>query len=152
MAQARTSASGAWQHSCPQRTADLEVFVSFDPAETYVHLTAAGSAEPVPGGERFWSLPEAELDRFDGGWLITEFECASDWPNWEMHPDADEFVYLLSGAAVLLLEEPGGVREVPLFGRAAVVVPRGIWHTAKVSEPSRMLFVTRGRGTEHRAA
>jgi len=126
--------------------------VSFDPAETYVHLTEAGSAEPVPGGERFWSLPEPELDRFGGGWLITEFECASDWPNWEMHPDADEFVYLLSGAAVLLLEEPGGLREVPLVRRAAVVVPRGIWHTAKVSDPSRMLFVTRGRGTEHRAA
>jgi len=27
--------------------------VSFDPAETYVHLTAAGSAQPIPGGERF---------------------------------------------------------------------------------------------------
>jgi mannose-6-phosphate isomerase-like protein (cupin superfamily) len=126
--------------------------VSFDPAETYVHLTPAGSAEPVPGGERFWSLPEPELDRFGAGWLITEFECASNWPNWEMHPEADEFVYLLSGAAVLLLEEPGGLREVPLRGRAAVVVPKGVWHTAKVSEPSRMLFVTMGRGTTHRAA
>jgi len=125
--------------------------VSFDPAATYVHLDPAGSAQTVPGGERFWSLPEAELDRFGTGWLITEFECSADWSSWEMHPEADEFVYLLSGAAVLLLEEPGGLREVPLHERAATVVPQGIWHTAKVAEPSRMLFVTRGRGTRHRA-
>jgi hypothetical protein len=124
----------------------------FDPSETYVHLTPAGRAEPVAGGERFWAMPEPELDRFNQGWLITEFECSSDWPNWEMHPDAEEFVYLLSGAAVLLLEQPDGPHEVPLSGRGAVIVPRGIWHTAKVSQPSRMLFVTMGRGTQHRAA
>lgn len=124
----------------------------FDPSETYVHLTASGSAERLPGGERFWSLPQPELERFDHGWLITEFECASDWPNWEMHPEADEFVYLLSGAAVLLLEMPTGLQEAPLGGRAAVVVPRGVWHTARVTQPSRMLFVTMGRGTRHRAA
>jgi oxalate decarboxylase/phosphoglucose isomerase-like protein (cupin superfamily) len=69
-----------------------------------------------------------------------------------MHPEADEFVYLLSGAAVLLLQQPTGLQEVPLLGRAAVVVPRGTWHTAKVSQPSRMLFVTMGRGTQHRPA
>jgi mannose-6-phosphate isomerase-like protein (cupin superfamily) len=125
---------------------------SFDPAETYVHLDPAGRAEQVPGGERFWSLPGPELDRFGVGWLVTEFESRSDWSNWEIHPEGDEFVYLLSGAAVLLLEQPGGIEEVPLSGRAAVVVPKGVWHTAKVSQPSRMLFVTSGRGTRHRPA
>ena len=124
----------------------------FDPSETYVHLTAGGAAKLLPGGERFWSQPPPELDRLGHGWLITEFECSSDWPNWEMHPQAEEFVYLLSGAAVLLLEQPNGLQEVPLSGRAAVVVPKGTWHTAKVSQPSRMLFVTMGRGTQHRAA
>ena len=126
--------------------------MSFDPAETYVSLGPAGSAAPVPGGETFWSLPEAELDRFGAGWLISEFACSANWSNWEMHPEADEFVYLLSGAAVLLMEQPGGLREVPLSQRAATVIPKGVWHTAKVSEPSRMLFVTMGRGTRHRAA
>jgi mannose-6-phosphate isomerase-like protein (cupin superfamily) len=132
--------------------ADSEVSVFFDPSETYVHLTASGAAELLPGGERFWSQPLPELDRLGHSWLITEFECSSDWPNWEMHPEAEEFVYLLSGAAVLLLEQPAGVQEVPLSGRAAVVVPKGTWHTAKVSQPSRMLFVTMGYGTQHRAA
>lgn len=124
----------------------------FDPSETYIHLTLSGSAERLPGGERFWSMPEPELDRFGHGWLVTEFECSSDWSNWEMHPDGDEFVYLLSGEAVLLLKQPAGLAEVPLSGRAAVVVPRGVWHTAKVSQPSRMLFVTMGHGTQHRPA
>jgi len=124
----------------------------FDPSETYVHLAADGSVRTLPGGERFWSLPEAELDRFDPDWLVTEFECSSPWSNWEMHPEADEFVYLLSGAALLLLERATGIEEVPLQKRAAVVIPKGIWHTAKVSEPCRMLFITMGRGTQHRAA
>jgi hypothetical protein len=90
----------------------------FDPSETYIHLTLSGSAERLPGGERFWSMPEPELDRFGHGWLVTEFECSSDWSNWEMHPDGDEFVYLLSGEAVLLLKQPAGLTEVPLSGRA----------------------------------
>lgn len=124
----------------------------FDPSETYVHLTADGSAQKLPGGEQFWTMPESELDRFGQGWLITEFECSSDWSNWEMHPEGDEFVYLLSGAVVLLLEQPAGLQEVLLNDRAAVVVPRGVWHTAKVGRPSRMLFVTKGHGTRHRAA
>ena len=124
----------------------------FDPSESYVHLTPEGRARLVPGGERFWSLPTPELDGYGRSWLVTEFECSSTWSSWEMHPEADEFVYLLSGAAVLLLEHPAGVQEVPLRDRAAVVVPRGVWHTAKVSQPCRMLFVTMGRGTEHRPA
>jgi mannose-6-phosphate isomerase-like protein (cupin superfamily) len=131
---------------------ESEVLVFFDPSETYIHLTLGGSAERLPGGERFWSMPEPELDRFGHGWLVSEFECSSDWSNWEMHPDGDEFVYLLSGEAVLLLKQPAGFIEVPLSGRAAVVVPRGVWHTAKVSQPSRMLFVTMGHGTQHQPA
>lgn len=124
----------------------------FDPSETYVHLSAEGSAEALPGGEPFWSGPPSELERVGTGWLITEFECSSDWPNWEMHPEGEEFVYLLSGAAVLLLDRASGLQEIALTGRAAVLVPRGVWHTAQVSQPSRMLFVTRGQGTQHRPA
>lgn len=126
--------------------------MQFDPSETYVHLACDGRAAQLPGGERFWATPGPERDRLAPGWLVTEFESRSDWPNWEMHPEGDEFVYLLSGAAVLLLELPDGRQEVPLSGRAAVVVPQGVWHTAKVREPARMLFVTMGRGTLHRAA
>ena len=124
--------------------------MSIDPSEQYVHLTAGGLAEVIPGGDHFWSRPEAEMDQFGQNWLISEFECSSDWSNWEMHPNADEFVYLLSGSVELLLEQATGVQSVMLNGRGALVIPKGIWHTAKVLAASRMLFVTMGSGTEHR--
>ena len=50
------------------------------------------------------------------------------------------------------LETPEGVAAQRIAGRGAVVVPRGVWHTAKVFRPSRMLFITMGAGTEHRPA
>lgn len=33
-----------------------------------------------------------------------------------------------------------------------VLIPRGTWHTATTSEPTRMLFLTDGEGTDHRPA
>ena len=123
-----------------------------NPQSTYVHLAEDGAATEVPGGEAFWSMPTAEMERYGNGWLVSEFEFDADWPNWEMHPNADEFVYLLSGSVEVLLEHPEGVQKVALKNNAALVVPRGIWHTAKVTAPSRMLHVTRGAGTEHRPA
>ena len=120
------------------------------PDQHHVFLAPDGRAEIVPGGDAFWSLGEQALQRFDAGWLVSEFECRSDWPNWEMHPLGDEFVYLLSGEVELLLELGTGLRTVALNGRGAIVVPKGVWHTARVFEPSRMLFVTLGGGTQHR--
>ena len=124
--------------------------MSLNPQCTYVHLAENGVATELPGGAEFWAMPEADKVRYGNGWLVSEFEFAADWPNWEMHPNADEFVYLLSGSVELHLEQPDGLRNVALTGRAAVVVPRGIWHTAKVAGASRMLHVTRGAGTELR--
>jgi hypothetical protein len=123
-----------------------------DPEDTYVHLAADGTGQVVPGGPAFWSLAPAEMARFDEGWLISEFTCNEDWPNWEMHPQGDEFVYLLSGDVELHLELPSGAAATRIAGRGAVLVPRGIWHTARVFAPSRMFFVTRGGGTRHRPA
>ena len=34
----------------------------FDPSETYVRLTAGGSAELIADGEGFWSMPEPQLN------------------------------------------------------------------------------------------
>ena len=121
-----------------------------DPQDRYVRLDADGSAEPLPGGDAFWSLPPAEADQIGNGWLVSEYQFSADWPTWEMHPNGDEFVYLLSGSVELLLEHDDGVRVVAITERGAVIVPRGIWHTARVHAPSRMLHVTRGAGTETR--
>ncbi len=124
--------------------------MSIDPSQTYVLLAADGRSMQVPGGAAFWSRPQPELDEFGQSWLVSEFECSSDWPHWEMHPEADEFVYLLSGEAMFQLQGEEGITRIPLKDRGAVVVPKGVWHTAKVATTSRMLFVTRGAGTQHR--
>jgi uncharacterized protein YjlB len=82
--------------------------------------------------------------------LVSEYLFEQDWPPWEMHSDADEFVYLLSGDATLYLEQADGVRCLTLSGNGVVIVPRGVWHTTKVASPSLMLHITRGAGTQTR--
>ena len=124
--------------------------MSLNPEDTYVHLASNGDAKVVAGGADFWALPPDEMCKFDHGWLISEFVCTDDWANWEMHPHGDEFVYLLSGDISLVLELPDGATSERITGRGARVIPRGVWHTAKVFAPSRMLFVTRGEATQHR--
>ena len=123
-----------------------------NPQSTYVHLGGSGVASEVPGGSAFWSLSADKMVALASGWLISEFEFTSDWPTWEMHPNGDEFVYLLSGSVELLFEEAAGVKSLAMAGAGAVIVPRGVWHTAKVHAPSRMLHVTLGAGTETRPA
>lgn len=128
------------------------IAMPLNPEDTYVHLSADGASQTSPGGAEFWSLPPDSMAKFDQGWLISEFVCTEDWTNWEMHPKGDEFVYLLSGDIELILELPSGTVSTRISGRGAQLVPRCVWHTAKVFAPSRMLFVTRGEGTQHRPA
>lgn len=126
--------------------------MSIDPETTYALLQSEGAIETMPGGAAFWSRPPQELDALGRAWLVSEFCCSTDWPSWERHPGGDEFVYLLEGEVDLLIEQDGGLQRTRLRGCGAVLVPRGCWHTAKVSAPSRLLFITLGAGTEHRPA
>lgn len=123
--------------------------MSLNPQQSYVYLAEDGSSQCF-SADTFWQ--PANMERAGDGWLISEFAFTEDWPTWEMHPEGDEFVYLLSGAVELHLEQGDGVQAIALRGSGAVVVPRGVWHTAKVKEPSRMLHVTRGAGTQNRPA
>ncbi len=121
-----------------------------DPSVDYAYLSRNGSSAVFEGGEKFWSLPPEEIEKLGHGWLVSEFTCTEDWPNWEMHPEADELVYVLEGDVELLVEEPAGIRPVRVQGRGLVIVPRSTWHTARVHAPSRLLHVTMGAGTRHR--
>jgi len=125
---------------------------TIDPQTAYVALAADGHAQVYPGGDEFWSQPEGRLERIGEHWLVSEYSFDADWPTWEMHPEADEFVYLLEGEADMLLELAAGPRIVRLSDRGAVVVPRNIWHTAKIRRACRMLHVTMGKGTQTRPA
>ena len=126
--------------------------MKFQPEQVYALLSPGGAIRQLGGGGEFWSQPQGTLDALGRDWLVSEFSCDGDWASWEMHPNGDEFVYLLDGDIEFLLDLPDGVQSQRIEGCGAVVVPRGTWHTAKVFKPSRMFFITLGAGTEHRPA
>lgn len=68
----------------------------------------------------------------------------------EMHPDADELLYLISGRIRLRLELATGAREVALGAGQAVVVPRGVWHQIYADERGQLLNITPGPGGQAR--
>ena len=126
------------------------LFPPQDLAERYVCLNADGSAKATAGGQVFWLQADETLERYGRDWLVTEFLFEADWTNWEMHPEADEVVYVIDGSVDLILEFPIGTQTFAVRGRGYVVVPKGVWHTAKVHAPSRVLHITMGAGTQHR--
>jgi len=120
----------------------------FDLATTYLALADGPDAKRIEVGPDFWATIETRTDL--GARLVAIFAYDADWATWEVHPDGDEIVMLLSGVVDLVLDEPGGPRTVELRDRSAAVVPRGVWHTANVFGPSEALHITRGAGTTHR--
>ena len=115
--------------------------------DAFAHLTEGGGVLGVPAGEHFWTEGIAQLPP---GRLVSTFESRSDWSSWEMHPNGDELVLLLSGRLVLLFEADGERWSEDVRAGQFVVVPRGVWHTADVTEPGTALFITAGDGTTHR--
>jgi mannose-6-phosphate isomerase-like protein (cupin superfamily) len=67
----------------------------------------------------------------------------------EMHPDGDEFLYVVSGTMNLILDDgderaAGAETSVLLRAGDAYVVPRGTWHRIEAVEPSYLIHVTPG--------
>ena len=119
---------------------------------TYLHFLDGGRASAIEVSESFWGeLASGALPHLDEGRLMTAFTFSESWSMWERHPGGAELVMLLSGAAALALEEQGQERVVHLDRPGAyVLVPENVWHTARTSVETTMLFLTPGRGTEHR--
>jgi mannose-6-phosphate isomerase-like protein (cupin superfamily) len=119
-----------------------------------LHLGLDATATPMPD---FSWAPEAlagYVERFAGdgdeGRLVVMFHSTESWDSWERHPAGEEVVILASGRIDLLQEVDGVERRVAMTPGTAVVNPKGVWHTADVHEPGTALFITPGRGTEHR--
>ena len=74
-----------------------------------------------------------------------------DRRTWEMHPAGDKLVCLLSGEAKMVPARAGGEEVAHLRkGGEYIVIPKGTWHTARTSVPTKMLFLTPGEGTQNR--
>lgn len=122
---------------------------AFDPTDVYLDLRGDGRATMHPGGPAFWAGLMGGDVALDGR-LVSCADTDGAWDSWEMHPHGDEVIVALSGAVTLTLEEPDGLREVIVGPSQMVVVPAGVWHTARSLEPARLLFITAGEGTQHR--
>lgn len=120
---------------------------------TFMHVQDGGRIEQIAVTEQFWSdLLSGARPELDQGRLISAFSFSQDWPSWERHPAGEELVMLLAGSTRLLLEEATGERELLLDRVGAyALVPRGVWHTARTTVATTLLFLTPGAGTEHRA-
>jgi hypothetical protein len=123
---------------------------AFDPLRSFVHLPDGPDATLLAVTPDFWQKLAQRSD-LHGGRLVGAYRFDQDWTSWERHPAGDELVLQLSGAMDFIVDDGEREQSVPLRGRAALLVPRGLWHTARVLEPSEAIFVTRGEGTEHRA-
>ncbi|HJQ97671.1 MAG TPA: cupin domain-containing protein [Candidatus Polarisedimenticolaceae bacterium] len=119
----------------------------FDPSRTYVQLLDGGGAVTIDVTPDFW---RTTVNRHADGRLAFTHHLDRDSPTWERHPEGEELVYLLSGAIDFVLERPDGDEIVRLRAGLAYLVPRGVWHRQVVRSPGDILFVTAGRGTEHR--
>lgn len=120
--------------------------------QTYVHLTTNGAATPIPVTPDFWATIGTRLELHEG-FLVTRSRATEDWPHWEMHPEGEEILILLSGAIDLLLDDGERQWTVELRPSANTWINRrGVWHRALVREPSELLFLTAGWNTQHRPA
>lgn len=124
---------------------------SYNALNTFAVLTPDLSLLPAPATPSLYQDLAENFSNFVGHSLIAMHDFSSDWTSWERHPAGDELVVLLSGNATMVIELDIGQDIISLSEPGAyAIVPRDKWHTAKISEPSRMLFITPGEGTEHR--
>jgi mannose-6-phosphate isomerase-like protein (cupin superfamily) len=133
---------------------DTAVHGAFDLMSAVIHLGLDATATPLLDFQWTPEYLEGYGRRFaadgDEGRLVVMNRQAETWPQWERHPAGEEVVILLSGRVDLIQEIDGEHRRVELHPGMAVVNPPGVWHTADVLEPGDGLFITPGRGTEHR--
>ena len=103
------------------------------------------------------AAPPGPPNRIDGYTIGAVADLEGPGPHrGEVHPDGDEFLYAVSGAIELILDDGdahsvGVETRVLLRAGDAYVVPRGIWHRLEAIEPSMLVHVTPGPNGGYRA-
>jgi mannose-6-phosphate isomerase-like protein (cupin superfamily) len=132
---------------------------TIDLTKNYILLDTDATTVRLPGGADFWSqlmsgnATDAGVRRLlasERGRLLSVVPLGADWKHWEMHPAGDEVLFMLEGEATFLLDLAEGVKEVAFTAGRLLVVPQGVWHTARIGQPGRLLAITAGAGTQHR--
>ena len=118
-----------------------------------IHLGLGARAVPQPEFTGVdWYADYVERNAADGSEarVVQLFSFSESWTMWERHPAGDEAVICAAGAMTLIQELPDGPQQVTLRAGEYAINPRGVWHTADVAGHATAIFITAGRGTEHR--
>lgn len=121
----------------------------FSPADTWTEAAPDGTLrQHALTADFFPRLQSGALQI--SGYLVSRFTMEGTWPHWEMHPEGDELITLLSGRGTLTIDDGEEVCTVELTAGQAVRMPAGVWHHMTLHEPAEALFLTWGAGTQHR--
>lgn len=120
-----------------------------------IHLGLGASAAPQPtfSGEMDWYADYASRHVADGaeGRLVSMHTFSAPWDVWEVHPEGSEVVLCVAGEITLIQEQPNGdQRRTDLKEGEYAINEPGVWHTADAASSTTVLFITAGKGTEHR--
>lgn len=66
-------------------------------------------------------------------------------PGWEMHPDTDEFFYVIEGTVEITLFEEDGPKHYIAPAGSSFVVPQGIWHKPGAPKGAKFIYFTPGQ-------
>lgn len=122
----------------------------FDLQDAIVHLSDNGAIRSHANDVGFLQLATANPELMEG--YILSLHHAADsaavhYPTWEMHPEGDELLILLSGSMSTELRQERSQSIELLACQTASIVPAGVWHRLIVHEPSMLIAITPRKGT-----
>jgi mannose-6-phosphate isomerase-like protein (cupin superfamily) len=138
----------------PLKSNSIKIVPAFNAASTYLKLRPDARAEALPVTANFWpDLIQGRFGDFHNEYLVTMHSFDAKWPHWEMHPNGDEIVCLISGSVDMTLDQAGELSTVSLRKVGDfVLVEKGAWHIANPLAATTLLFISAGEGTTHRPA
>lgn len=121
-----------------------------DLSQVFAVLTPRLTVQQVTNHPNVYTELDENYAGFKNHVLIAIHDFSGDWPSWESHPAGDETVVLLSGCCEFVLQVDNHQQCLRLNQAGDyVVVPKGVWHTAKISQSAKLLFITPGENTQN---
>ena len=73
-------------------------------------------------------------------------------PVWEMHPDTDEFFYIIEGTFEMTVLTDAGPEHHEAEAGSCFVSPRGLWHRPAAPNGAKFMYYTPGASLHSNAA